>query len=163
MVSELTSRLNKLALCLYNKRKIYASRYYSRQSVLLDPDNIDGWLTLGDCCIEEADLNGALNCFEIALRLEPRSPLILNNIGVVLSSMGELEAACEWFERSAKVGPEYFDAMANLASLHLIRGEIESAEQNALKALRFNPDCAQAQWCLAQLTRIIHEAERCRR
>ncbi|MBI4556478.1 MAG: glycosyltransferase [Candidatus Hydrogenedentes bacterium] len=59
----------------------------------------------------------ALETFVTALRLDSEDPLIHNNLGVLLSSLGDATRAKECFERALRLAPGMSEAAENLRSL----------------------------------------------
>ena len=59
----------------------------------------------------------ALAAFGRALALSPSDALALNNRGVALFSLGQVDAARQDFERALKVEPCQFDARLNLRKI----------------------------------------------
>lgn len=65
----------------------------------------------------EKSARGALKAFVSALQLDPRDPLIFNNIGVVLHALGDTENAKDNFERALLLAPFFTEAKQNLNAL----------------------------------------------
>jgi tetratricopeptide (TPR) repeat protein len=63
------------------------------------------------------DLAASRAAFELALRLAPRDPGILNNFANLLDALGEREAALDCYDRALATDPLYADARYNRALL----------------------------------------------
>ncbi len=64
-----------------------------RQGLRFQPDNAQAWLQTGTCMYRAGSLHGARTCFEQALRLEPGSIEVRNNLAHVTRLQTEIEVA----------------------------------------------------------------------
>ncbi|NNE10483.1 MAG: hypothetical protein HKN20_18120, partial [Gemmatimonadetes bacterium] len=60
-----------------------------------------------------------------ALKKYGEDPDLLNNIGLLQEAMGKTDEAEQWYRRAAAAGPTHAKAFANLAGMHMRRGDIE--------------------------------------
>src|SRR5437016_7561358 len=108
--------------------------------------NPDHWPTrnnLGTALLQKGDLDGALACFEIALRNSPSRPgvqkNIYRNIGDVFSKMGRTDEAIAQFEKCLSMSPDFAEAHHDLANALRRKGRYRDALAHYESALRIDP------------------------
>lgn len=108
--------------------------------------NPDHWPTrnnLGTALLQKGDLDGALACFEIALRNSPSRPgvqeNIYRNIGDVFSKMGRTDEAIAQFEKCLSMSPDFTEAHHDLANALRRNGRYRDAIAHYESALRIDP------------------------
>jgi protein O-mannosyl-transferase len=108
--------------------------------------NPDHWPTrnnLGSALLRKGDLDGALACFEIALRNSPSRPEvqknIYRNIGDVFSKMGRTDEAIAQFEKCLSMSPDFAEAHHDLANALRRKGRYRDAITHYKSALRIDP------------------------
>src|SRR5204862_1500495 len=69
-----------------------------------------GTLDLGN-----SDFEAAKTRFEQALKAKPDDPEIMNNLGLALERLGQVDAAIERFSQAAKINPQSWAYHFNLA------------------------------------------------
>ena len=74
-------------------------------------ENLIRW---GESAYNEGDIARALRIFERALRIDPRSTGVLNNLGVIQWELGDQDAATETFQTVLRIKPDDMDARSNL-------------------------------------------------
>lgn len=77
--------------------------------------SFDGWLKLGQADLRLGDLNAADVAFRQALNLNPQSPEVLNNLGLILARRNKTKDAVSYFAAALKIQPNYAPALLNLA------------------------------------------------
>jgi tetratricopeptide (TPR) repeat protein len=88
-----------------------------------NPDNAKIWTNLGAAYLgnpvlaNDAEQRQAIAAFERALELDPVSPSVAYNIGLVYRDRGEVDKAIEWFETAVKHNPHDQHARNILAKL----------------------------------------------
>jgi tetratricopeptide (TPR) repeat protein len=88
------------------------------------------------------DLRGALEDFDVALRLNPDLAVVYNNRGTTLHELGDVEGALADFDAALCLDPNYADAHGNRAALRLERGDADGAAADCRRALELAPDSA---------------------
>lgn len=74
-----------------------------------------------------------------ALERYGEDPDLLNNIGLLKEAMGKTGEAEQWYRRAATAGPTHAKAIANLAGMHMQRGDIEGTLRELERALALEP------------------------
>jgi tetratricopeptide (TPR) repeat protein len=86
-----------------------------------------------------------------ALRLRPRNPEVLNNLGLVLLAQDHLTDAVEHFGEATRLRPDFALAHNNLGNALRLMGDAEAAMARFREALRIVPGMAEAHTNLGQL------------
>jgi Flp pilus assembly protein TadD len=89
--------------------------------------------------MQGGDLPGAEVELRQAVKLSPRDPTFLADLGVVLGMEKRLADSNHWFEEALKLDPGNVSIRRNLGKNQWRLGEFESAEANFQKVLRAQP------------------------
>lgn len=116
---------------------------------------------LGEALSVEGKPQEALMHLDEALKLQPRSPLVLNDKGEILYDQGENEAAASEFKAALALRPDFAPAHENLGKVLLALGKPEEAETQFRTAVKYDPvssvNHVNLGLCLAQ-ERQLHDA-----
>lgn len=97
------------------------------------------WLLLGKIYQEKQLYHRALKALQEANRILPDYPDILNEIGIVCSTLGNHRRALKYFTKAVDLSPFHTDYLCNL-SLELVKcGEYEEAGDKVNRALLLRP------------------------
>ena len=120
------------------------------QSVVkLDRDHAAAWAQLARMYMQEGQVNKADAALRETRRIRPTDPVVLDLIGMVLSQMGEYDAARAFFARANTTKPNHPPYMLNLANNLVYHGDTDTADLIFRDVIRFQPDSPQAHWALA--------------
>ncbi|WP_338426861.1 tetratricopeptide repeat-containing sulfotransferase family protein [Sphingopyxis kveilinensis] len=103
-----------------------------------NPEDFGAWNNLGNARHERGDLEGALNAFQHARQIDPKSSLIHTNLGRVLTSMDRYEDACLMLEKAALLAPGKAEPLLELGRALTSIGHSESALRALGAAARLN-------------------------
>jgi protein O-mannosyl-transferase len=70
------------------------------------PTNGRGWMNYGTALMAKGDLNGALDCFDRALRYSPNYDLVEVNLGIVTGALHRDAEAEQHFARALSLAPQ---------------------------------------------------------
>ena len=101
-----------------------------------EPQNDDLHFRYANLLREHGDVDQAVPHYESALSINPRHAEAHHNYGLLLKKLGRLQDARGQYEAALSIEPQSAQAAANLARLSAIRGDVESAIDNALRAIR---------------------------
>jgi tetratricopeptide (TPR) repeat protein len=114
-----------------------------KRSVELQPTNKDAWYYLGRAYYSKAQLPEARTAFEKVLELHPKDTKSQTNLGLILETNGQADAAIEayrtaiaWEEKGAERSEQPY---ANLGSLLLEQGRAQEALAFLEKAAAMAP------------------------
>lgn len=85
------------------------------------------------------DPRKALNLLDEALALDPDNVTTINNRGVALYQMGQMEAAVEAFSRAVALAPAYADAYNNRGIAYMAMQNYQAAENDFTRVLELMP------------------------
>lgn len=112
-----TFHLN-LALCLAALGQPTAT-HHLRLAVKMQPDLTDAWFNLGVLYSRDQDNAAAIASYRKVLALAPSHLTALNNLGELLSRMGQYDEAARLLSHALQLSPNFTDAQYNLARLIL--------------------------------------------
>ncbi len=108
-------------------------------------------------------LDRAVGCCQLALRLQPEYPEAANNLGLVLLAQGKPQAAAAQFREALRLRPGAAMVHNNLGNAVRLQGDRMQALAHFRRALEIDPNLAEAHSNLGQLLLELHrpdEAER---
>jgi len=114
-----------------------------------DKNDIDNLFEQGNKCLENSDIEKALEIFKNIIEIDPNNALAHNNLGLVYKEKGLYYTAMEEFEKSVELMPNYYKAMNNIGSVLYLQGNYEEAVEEFKKALNSKPDFDIAHWNIA--------------
>ncbi len=94
------------------------------------------YYVIGTARSETGDKKGAIEAYDLALRLIPDEHASLSNRAIAKRDLGDEEGALEDFGRALAVRPDYAHPRANRARLHAKRGELAQADADYEVLLR---------------------------
>jgi tetratricopeptide (TPR) repeat protein len=71
--------------------------------------------------------------------IEPKTPVIINKIGIAYHQMLELDIARKFYEKAIKLDKKYAEAINNLGTVHYAKKSYRRAVSQYKKALKINP------------------------
>lgn len=90
------------------------------------------------------NFKGAIQEFQSALRLDPKSVPAHVGLGVALRQSGDAIGSIAEFQAALQLNPNDFDAHYNLAITYGQNGNLENAKTELLRALQIEPENAEA-------------------
>ncbi len=103
------------------------------------PDDAKSHFELGNQYRELGDTESAERCYRDALRLEPDSAIVLNNLAAICYDNGDHAAAAELYSRARDSAPENLQTRRNLATTYLALGRGRDALTEIDAALTLDP------------------------
>lgn len=154
--------INILAICHEQSGDFENALTLYQQGALLDPNNADIQLNMGDLLRKLEKNDDAVSALKKAQQLRPNHLTTMNNLAIALQQVGDFENAEKYFGEITKSQPENATAFANLGSLLHKRGRYEEAIASIQRALSIDPRHVGALVSLASpLISLgqLHEAE----
>ena len=99
---------------------------------------------LGCALVQRGELPEAIEQFEWAIRLNPRSVDPQYNLGLVLQNTDRLEAAAQHYRTVLAINDQHANAHNNLGAILLDRGQYEEARKHFRRAAEIAPDLVEA-------------------
>jgi Flp pilus assembly protein TadD len=104
------------------------------------PNNPRAHNNLGAALKEEGDVDGAIQQYRLALRLDPRYAEAYCNLGAALREKGRVEEAVQAYARALELKPRYAMAHNNLGVAYAKQGKLDLAVAAYDLALKCDPD-----------------------
>ncbi|MHB8873910.1 MAG: tetratricopeptide repeat protein [Myxococcaceae bacterium] len=99
---------------------------------------------IGEVFLAEAKLAEALKEFEVAAKADPRRATNWSRIGFILSLQGKRTEAVSALQKALALNPNDFNALEQLAEVHVKQNEIDEAVRGFTLAAKAAPDSAKA-------------------
>ena len=85
-------------------------------------------MDIGTAYLIKGKVPQAIGSLSKAAKIDPRNPVIHNNLGVAYFNVGKYDHAHKHFKQAVKLKSKYTDARNNLAGLYIEVGKYKSAE-----------------------------------
>jgi tetratricopeptide (TPR) repeat protein len=122
---------------------------------ILNPNDIDVYLSLGSAFYDKGDYSNALNTYRLALEIAPDNPRIHCNLGFLLWGKGMIDDAVREYEKAISLESNYDIAFNNLGVIYLDNlGYIEKAIECLKRAIECNGRYALAHYNLGRAMTI---------
>jgi len=122
---------------------------------ILNPGDIDIYISLGSAFYDKGDYANALATYRMALEIAPNNARIHCNLGFLLWGRGMINEAVEEYQKAIKLDPFYDIAYNNLGVIYLDDlGYIQEAVDNLRKAIENNGQYALAHYNLGRAVAI---------
>ncbi len=95
----------------------------------------------GNALYNSGDIDGALECFSQALKINPYHVHLLNDYASASVQKGNYEKAVKLYKKALKISPGFQEAALNLCAVYYNKGQIDSA-LSVLKSTPAEPDTA---------------------
>ncbi len=112
--------------------------------------------------IEKGEIDKSIECYQQGLKLEPKSAVGNNLLGMAYRSKFNQTGDSEWkkkeiasFEAALEINPDYMNALVNLGTTYYYSGEKKKAVPYFKHALEVYPEHPEAE----QIKKMIAEVE----
>ena len=124
--------------------------------MVLDPNNVDIQLSLGDMYMAQNDLDRAIKTYCDAIAVEPENYLTYAKAGLALWEKDYLEESIVAFHKSIEINPNFEIAQNNLGVVYLDGiGDPKSSIEYFKNAIEINPNYTLAYFNLGRAYQII--------
>jgi len=141
--SEWTSIVAQALGAIYHQVKdnLDAAIVSYQTAILLDKNNFDAYIALGEAYQDKNDLDNAINCYCSAIKINSNSPKTYCNLGLLLWEKGYTEEAAVAYQKAISIKPDYAIAFNNLGVVHLDGCcNHDEAIKNFNLAIKHNPN-----------------------
>jgi len=114
------------------------------------PYREDLWFYIGAAEAADGKVEKAKAAFEEAIRLNPKDPRPLNDLGFLMEQQGDLAGAMDLYKRALDARPAFVLARTNLAELLAKQGDEGGAIREYEEAVREAPESPEFQYNLAR-------------
>jgi tetratricopeptide (TPR) repeat protein len=124
---------------LYGKVNRYKKAIaYLNQAKVINPNDPNIYLTLGDVYIKQNDASNALYNYNQALNKDPKSPLPKIKIGNIYMRVPNLTAARPYFEEAREIDSTFAPVYRSLGELYTLAGRYDLAKANYKRFLEMS-------------------------
>jgi cytochrome c-type biogenesis protein CcmH/NrfG len=120
-----------------------------------DPKNVRAWVALGNLYFDTHQHQKSVDAYARALELEPDSPDVLTDQGVMYRALGAYDKAVANFEKASRLAPQHLQSLFNLGVVYAFdlkdRARAEAAWNKILQIAPTSEHAAQARQALADL------------
>ncbi|WP_321846666.1 tetratricopeptide repeat protein [Paraburkholderia bannensis] len=145
--------LNLAAMLEIGRDRLAARTLIERALAVREAPNF--LVTLAMTC-DAGDRHRAIHALQLALELEPNSPIALNNLGHLYGEAGDCAAASRCFERAIALMPTHAAIHFNYGTMLSQAGELARAEAVLRRTLELAPTHANAWNNLGQVLLKLH-------
>ena len=121
------------------------------RALKLDPNNISGWLYLGEAYTKTGDKVGALRAIENAYRLDKNDISIVYQLSEANIALNDFERAIAVIREGYAAHPEETDFLVYLGDVHRLNKNFEESANAYREALSIKTDDAQIMYKLADV------------
>lgn len=140
------------------KNNFEAAEATFNAGIVLDPNNVDIQLSLGDLYMAQNDLDRAIKTYCDAISVEPENYLTYAKTGLALWEKDYLEESIVAFHKSIELNPNFEIAQNNLGVVYLDGiGEPKESVQYFRNAIDINPNYTLAYFNLGRAYQAIGE------
>ena len=140
------------------KNNFEAAEATFNAGIVLDPNNVDIQLSLGDLYMAQNDLDRAIKTYCDAISVEPENYLTYAKTGLALWEKDYLEESIVAFHKSIELNPNFEIAQNNLGVVYLDGiGEPKESVQYFKNAIDINPNYTLAYFNLGRAYQAIGE------
>jgi tetratricopeptide (TPR) repeat protein len=108
------------------------------EAISLNP-SYEAYFNRGIIRREIGDLEGAIEDYDIAIRIKPTQSEIYNNRGNVRRDRGDLQGAMSDYNEAIRLNPSAALVLMNRGFLHKIHGSLDSALEDFTSAINLKP------------------------
>lgn len=138
------------------KENFEAAEATFNAGMVLDPNNVDIQLSLGDLYMAQNDIDRAIKTYCDAISVEPENYLTYAKTGLALWEKDYLEESIVAFHKSIELNPDFEIAQNNLGVVYLDgMGDPKASVEYFKNAIEINPNYTLAYFNLARAYQII--------
>ena len=108
-----------------------------RAQLEMQPDDIESLNNLACALRDQLRLDEALEILRVGANAHPESELLWNNLGTVMSTLGDPDRALVFFDEAVRLSPEYAKAIYNRALLEMVSLRVRKIERGELEPQDF--------------------------
>ena len=144
-------RLHRQALKAYEDKELPKARKLFEKILKINPEHLDAHYLLGTLLAQLGLPKKALVHLNTAARINPDSPMVLTNMGIIHLQANNYPDAEKCFQDSIALDSNQFQAHFNLAILFQQKQQIADAIDSYQFALKLEPNFFPALMCVAYL------------
>ncbi len=148
--------LNVSADNIYQRGDIRGAIREYKQALLLDPENVNVYNSIGVCYGVLGQLDEALEEFKIAISLNPAEAMAIYNAGLVYTIMGDNEKGLQYFLEAYLIDENIFEVAFHIGKSYFDMGKPQKGIEFFEKALKLRPESGAVFRYLGECYAAIH-------
>jgi arylsulfatase A-like enzyme/Flp pilus assembly protein TadD len=132
----------RLAFSLVESNECPAAEKHFSRAIALSIRSADPYLGLAGCQARRGDRAAAVKTLQASERIERDNPVVLANLGILLSELGAHDRATAALGRAVTIDPDFHEARFNLAIAYATAGRRADAAREAQTLLERLPPSA---------------------
>jgi len=128
-----------------------------RRAVYYSPDSWSTHYNLGLAYLNQKQNQAAVNELVEAKRLNPREPMVLNNLALAHAGAGDTLGAIAIVKEALKLDPTLIEAHNNLGAFLFEQNQFNEARFEFLEVLKHDPSSVSARFNLARTLAVLGE------
>lgn len=112
---------------LFEQRKLDEAMVQFKEAVRLEPNYLEGHVSMAVILIEKGRIDEAVPLLEKALTLDPDCWFAHANLGLIRGQKGDLDGAIEHFQKAVAINPKHHGARMNLGQALANKGMLDEA------------------------------------
>lgn len=149
----------KQAVQLHQQGLLAQARQAYADVLARDSRNFDALQLLGLCCLQQGDLNSALDLLNRALSLRTDVPSVYVHRAIVQGRLDRVQQALDDFGKAIVLNPRAADTYYNRGNLLRGKGRLEEAAEDYRKAFSIDPRRAEYLNNLAGVLQTLNRRE----
>jgi tetratricopeptide (TPR) repeat protein len=118
---------------------------WAQKTIAIKPDYALGYINLGNAYAGQGNYDKAIENYNSAAILDPKSPYPAYELGVTEEAKGNIKGAVAYYEKSEKLDPDFDDTWYNLAAGYANLKNLDGANRYIKKFLNLHPNDKDAQ------------------
>jgi predicted CXXCH cytochrome family protein len=127
-----------------------ATAYYE-EALRRRPDFLPARLNYATVLIKMGRRSAAARALEIAVKVAPKDPAVLNKLAETYRDLGKTDQAIASLQRALNHDPDFAEAFVNLGDVRFGKGDLKAAVEALTNAIRLRPGSATAHNNLANV------------
>lgn len=119
-----------------NKKQYYKAAVWYKKALTVRPDYVPAWFFLAGALYEEGDKQGAINCYEKVIQLEPTNFWAYNNTGSIYDELDKNLEALRYFRKALEIMPRHHKALFNIGVVLSKMGYEQKAQEYYWESIR---------------------------
>jgi tetratricopeptide (TPR) repeat protein len=112
----------------------------AQMAIKLNPRDVQAVHILGQAYLQQKDISQAKKVYQTIVQQIPQDPLAHYQLGLIDQKDKKYQEPIEHFEESLKLRPNFVQALTQIASIRLSRGEAKQARERVQKQIERSPE-----------------------
>ncbi|RMF58273.1 MAG: tetratricopeptide repeat protein [Calditrichaeota bacterium] len=138
--------LHLLGLVHFQEKRFDKSLHFFFQALNVDDKNAGVYLSLGNALNAIGKVEDAIQCFTVAIKLNPRLVEAHVNLATLFSEKNQIDQAISCLQTALRINPQLFHAHYYLGNCYLKLGKAEQALNHYVHAMQVNPRISDPQF-----------------